>query len=154
MDEDRPAHALYYDDDLVANLQLRWGAGFMSPGGRAELAHMIRGVDLSGREGLDFGCGVGGYDRLLVTEHGAAAVYGIDLGAAVVAEAQDRAEAEGPRRSPSLPCGRAGLYSVRGRPIWLCLLEGRNRGSAGPRQTRRASRSLSRHGSIASHDVV
>jgi hypothetical protein len=43
MDEDRPAHALYYDDDLVANLQLRWGAGFMSPGGRAELTHMIRG---------------------------------------------------------------------------------------------------------------
>ena len=95
MDEDRPAHALYYDDDLVANLQLRWGAGFMSPGGGAELTHMLRGVDLSGREGLDFGCGVGGYDRLLVTEHGAAAVYGIDLGAAVVAEALARAEAEG-----------------------------------------------------------
>jgi phosphoethanolamine N-methyltransferase len=95
MDEAGQAHALYYSDDLVANLQLRWGAGFMSPGGAAELSHMLRGIELSGREGLDFGCGIGGYDRLLVTEHGAAAVYGIDLGAAVIAEAQASAEADG-----------------------------------------------------------
>jgi ubiquinone/menaquinone biosynthesis C-methylase UbiE len=95
MEEAGQVHALYYSDDLVANLQLRWGAGFMSPGGGAELRHMLQGVDLSGREGLDFGCGIGGYGRLLVTEHGAAAVYGIDLGAAVIAEAQTRAEADG-----------------------------------------------------------
>jgi phosphoethanolamine N-methyltransferase len=95
MDEAGEAHALYYTDDLVANLQLRWGAGFMSPGGAAELRHMLRDVVVAGREGLDFGCGVGGYDRLLVTEHGAATVHGIDLGAAVIAEAQARAEEEG-----------------------------------------------------------
>ena len=53
---------------------------------------MLRGIDVSGREGLDFGCGVGSYDRLLVGEHGAAAVCGVDLGAAVIAEALAAAE--------------------------------------------------------------
>ena len=63
----------------------------MSPGGPAELSH----IDLSGREGLDFGCSVGGYDRLIVAEHGAAAVYGINLGAVVIAKAMAGARADG-----------------------------------------------------------
>ena len=95
METTRHRHALYYSDQLVENLQLRWGAGFMSPGGAAELARMLRGIDISGRKGLDFGCGVGGYDRLLVREHGAAAICGVDLGAAVIAEAVAGAEMEG-----------------------------------------------------------
>jgi SAM-dependent methyltransferase len=88
-------HALYYSDQLVENLQLRWGNGFMSPGGAAELARMLRDIDVWGREGLDFGCGVGGYDRLLVREHGASVVCGVDLGAAVIAEALASAQAQG-----------------------------------------------------------
>ena len=40
MEEAAQEHALYYNDDLVANLQLRWGSGFMSPGGAEEIRHM------------------------------------------------------------------------------------------------------------------
>lgn len=95
MADTAPNHALYYDDALVEKLQLRWGDGFLSPGGAAELHHMLRDIGLAGAVGLDVGCGVGGYDIELVRTHGAAHVVGIDLGAAVVAEARQRAGAAG-----------------------------------------------------------
>mgnify|MGYP006280136195 CR=1 FL=1 len=95
MNDRDEGHALYYSDDLVANLQLRWGDGHLSPGGPDELARMLRGVDCRGRHGLDVGCGVGGYDIALVRDHGAADVVGIDIGPAVVAAARDRAAAAG-----------------------------------------------------------
>ncbi|MDZ7829795.1 MAG: methyltransferase domain-containing protein [Halofilum sp. (in: g-proteobacteria)] len=88
-------HALYYNDDLVTNLQLRWGDGFLSPGGADELARMFRGIDVTGQAGLDVGCGVGGYDLVLVTDLGAERVVGVDLGPAVVAEAAGRARSAG-----------------------------------------------------------
>ena len=81
-------HALYYNDDLVTNLQLRWGAGFLSPGGEEEIARMLRGIDLSDQRGLDFGCGVGGYDFLLIDNHGAGKVVGIDIDGAKIATAK------------------------------------------------------------------
>ena len=88
-------HALYYNDSLVTNLQLRWGDGFLSPGGRDELLRMFQGVDVKGRLGLDLGCGVGGYDVNLVRDLGARKVIGVDLGAAVVEEAIERSRREG-----------------------------------------------------------
>jgi len=88
-------HALYYSDALIANLQLRWGDGFMSPGGEPELARMLRGVEVGDRVGLDFGCGIGGYDALLVEEHGARKVVGVDLDAATIRAARDLAGAKG-----------------------------------------------------------
>jgi phosphoethanolamine N-methyltransferase len=87
--------ALYYSDELLENLQLRWGEGFLSPGGREELARMLHGLDLAGRSGLDFGCGIGGYDVCLARDHGAAHVTGVDLGAAAIRRAEERAAAEG-----------------------------------------------------------
>ena len=95
MTDDGDGHALYYTDDLVVNLQLRWGDGFLSPGGAEELARMLRGIDLSGMRGLDFGCGIGGYDMALVAEHGAAHVTGIDIDAAKLADARARAARAG-----------------------------------------------------------
>ena len=84
----------------------------MFPGGRAERSHKLGGIDLSGRKGLDFGCGVGGYDRLLVAEHAAAAVYGIDLGAVMEAMAGARADGLGDRlHSPSMTMPHEGDYS-------------------------------------------
>lgn len=90
-----PEHALYYTDDLIENLQLRWGDGFMSPGGKAELAHMLGPVRVAGAHVLDFGCGIGGYDMALVEDHGAARVTGIDIDAASLAQARRRAAAQG-----------------------------------------------------------
>lgn len=84
-------HALYYSDDLMINLQLRFGEGLLSPGGAEELARLLGPVDLRGKIGLDLGCGIGGYDSLLVTEHGAAHVTGVDINAAAVTIAEQRA---------------------------------------------------------------
>jgi phosphoethanolamine N-methyltransferase len=56
---------------------------------------MLRDIPVTGTRGLDVGCGIGGYDIELVRTHGAAEVTGIDLGAAVVAEARRRAEEAG-----------------------------------------------------------
>jgi len=86
----KPEHALYYTNSLIENLQLRWGDGFMSPGGADELAHMLRGVAVRGARVLDFGCGIGGYDSLLAEVHEAAHVTGVDIDAASLAEAEER----------------------------------------------------------------
>ena len=72
-------HELEYGDTMVAMLEAVWGEGFLSPGGSAEVAEVLSGLDISGLEVLDVGCGIGGVDLLLVQEHGAAKVLGIDI---------------------------------------------------------------------------
>ena len=88
-------HALYYTDTLLEKLQLRWGDGLLSPGGAAELARMLGDVSARGRAVLDLGCGLGGYDALLVREHGAAHVTGVDIDGASIEAARARARADG-----------------------------------------------------------
>lgn len=88
-------HALYYTDDLIANLQIRWGEGLMSPGGAEELARMFHGIDVGGADVLDLGCGIGGYDRLLLKELDAGCVTGIDIDGASLAVACEMATREG-----------------------------------------------------------
>ena len=68
-----------YDANFVRGLEWLWGDGFLSPGGREETAEILRGVDLADLKVLDIGCGIGGIDRLLVSEHGARKVIGIDV---------------------------------------------------------------------------
>lgn len=84
-------HALYYSDDLMTNLQLRYGEGMLSPGGAEELARLIGPVEVAGKTGLDLGCGIGGYDTLMVAEHGVGKVVGVDINAAAVDVASRRA---------------------------------------------------------------
>ena len=67
-------HESEYSDDLIARLGLLWGDGFLSPGGAAEVAIVLEGVDVAGRHVLDVGCGLGVIDVLLVREHGAQSV--------------------------------------------------------------------------------
>jgi len=86
-------HALYYSDALLEKLQLRWGDGCLSPGGAPELARMLSGIDVTGCEVLDLGCGVGGYDVLLAGAHGAARVLGVDIDGASLEQARRRAAA-------------------------------------------------------------
>jgi phosphoethanolamine N-methyltransferase len=88
-------HALYYTDALVEKLQLRWGDGFLSPGGEAELERLLGDVSPEGCSVLDFGCGVGGYDMLLVEAHGAGKVVGVDIDAASLDHARRKAAAAG-----------------------------------------------------------
>jgi ubiquinone/menaquinone biosynthesis C-methylase UbiE len=84
-----------YSDDVIALLELRWGDGFLSPGGAAEVARLLEGAEIAGCEVLDIGCGTGGADVLLVREHGAGHVTGIDLEAPVLERAAARAADSG-----------------------------------------------------------
>lgn len=86
---------LFYTDDLIENLQYRYGAGYLSPGGTDELTRMFDGLSIEGRDGLDFGCGIGGYDVALVQTLGAARVTGVDIEPGVLSQARERAAAAG-----------------------------------------------------------
>ena len=81
--------------DIVGLLEAVWGEGYMSPGGADEIALLLQGVDLRGKEVLDIGCGVGGIDLLLAGPYDAAQVLGIDVDATLVARAVQRAVACG-----------------------------------------------------------
>ncbi len=85
--------AIAYPAALVKSLELVWGAGFLSPGGPAEVREMLTGLDLTNCTVLDIGCGIGGIDLLLAQEHGAAQVVGIDLQSALLELAAARAVA-------------------------------------------------------------
>ena len=91
-----------YDDDFVAGLEWIWGEGFLSPGGRDEVAEILRGVDLMGKHVLDIGCGIGGIDLLLVAEFGAGHVTGIDVEAPLLAKAEEAARRAGAAERISL----------------------------------------------------
>ena len=49
-------HEDEYTDNYVGALELVWGDGFLSPGGKDELALFLEGLDISGKEVLDVGC--------------------------------------------------------------------------------------------------
>ncbi len=81
-----------YDAQLMALLEAVWGEGFMSPGGTAEVDRYLDGIDLTGKQVLDIGCGLGGVDLHLVRAHGAARVTGIDVDAALIERARALAQ--------------------------------------------------------------
>jgi len=91
-----PEHQnIEYDDTLVTMLEMIWGEGFLSPGGAEEVALLLEGEDISGKNVIDIGCGIGGLDVLLVREHGAASVTGVDIEQPILDRAAVRAGAEG-----------------------------------------------------------
>jgi phosphoethanolamine N-methyltransferase len=79
---------MQYSKAFSDALQFMWGKGFLSPGGPQEVRDMLSGHDLRNKRVLDIGSGVGGVDLLLVEEHGAAEVVGIDVEAELVDEAR------------------------------------------------------------------
>jgi phosphoethanolamine N-methyltransferase len=68
-----------YSQAFVDALQFMWGEGFLSPGGAEEVAVLLAGETLAGKRVLDIGCGVGRFDALLVADHHAGEVIGIDV---------------------------------------------------------------------------
>ena len=77
-----------YTDERITKLQTTFGKGFLSPGGMEEVAKIVEGIDIRGKEVLDIGVGIGGPACLLVTKHGAGRVTGIDVEEPVLKEAQ------------------------------------------------------------------
>ncbi len=81
----------YYPESELPIFEKIWGKGFVSPGGPAEIAEILQGVDLANSRVLDIGCGMGGIDILLVKEYGAAEVVGIDVETPVLEKAKQYA---------------------------------------------------------------
>ena len=91
-----PEHQeIEYDDILVAMLELIWGEGFLSPGGAEEVALFLEDEDIKNKEVIDIGCGIGGIDVLLVRDHGAASVTGVDIEQHVLDRCIAQAQAQG-----------------------------------------------------------
>lgn len=84
-----------YAQNLIDMLEHVWGAGFLSPGGKDEVARLLTGVDLRGKSILDIGCVAGGIDVLLARDHGAAFVTGIDVEDTVLDHARAQVAAAG-----------------------------------------------------------
>lgn len=84
-----------YTKEFVSALEFVWGEGFLSPGGPEEVRAIIGTHDIRGARVLDIGCGLGGIDLLLVREHGAGHVVGIDVNPDVIVLARGLAERKG-----------------------------------------------------------
>jgi phosphoethanolamine N-methyltransferase len=92
---DPPCAAPEYGEALIDLLAVIWGEGFLSPGGPQEVAALLEGVDVAGKRVLDVGCGAGGIELLLVRDHGAGTVVGVDVEAPVLARARALLERHG-----------------------------------------------------------
>lgn len=68
-----------YTDEFIAKLEVTFGRGFLSPGGKEEVAKILEGIDICGMNVLDIGVGIGGPACLLVSDHDASKVTGIDV---------------------------------------------------------------------------
>jgi SAM-dependent methyltransferase len=84
-----------YDESMLTLLQIIWGDGFLSPGGGEEVARLLEGSSIAGCRVLDIGCGLGAVDELLVREHRADSVVGVDIDPTLVALMQKRIERAG-----------------------------------------------------------
>ncbi len=88
-----PAQHNDYNEDFITALQWMWGDGYLSPGGPQEVAEMLRGVKVNGKNVLDVGCGLGAIDVLLAQTYGARKVVGIDIEQPLVDHARRRVAA-------------------------------------------------------------
>ena len=94
MNDANTAHEDEYSDTLIKFLQIIWGDGFLSPGGPDAARAIVSGLDLTGKQVLDIGCGIGGFDTLLADEFGAK-VIGIDIEPGLISRAKERVRAKG-----------------------------------------------------------
>ncbi len=84
-------HEFEYPDEMIAMLEIIWGAGFMAPGGEGNIANLVEGLDVSDQRILDIGCGIGGPAFVLAEKYGAY-VVGIDIEPELIERAQLRAK--------------------------------------------------------------
>ena len=84
-----------YDERVTQTMQLVYGEGFFSPGGRDEVCRIVAGLELGKCEVLDVGCGIGGPAVALVRDAGAARVVGIDVQQPMIDHASERVRTAG-----------------------------------------------------------
>ncbi|MDC0162485.1 methyltransferase domain-containing protein [Paracoccaceae bacterium] len=86
---------ILYDTQVIGFLEEIWGDGFLSPGGADEVARVLSDIVIEDKVVLDIGSGSGACAILLVNEHKAARVIGIDVEDPVCEAANRRAKAAG-----------------------------------------------------------
>jgi SAM-dependent methyltransferase len=91
----QPSEPGEYDEGMLTLLQIIWGDGFLSPGGSDEVTRLLEGSDIGSCEVLDIGCGLGAIDELLVREHRARSVVGVDIDPTLIAGMRRRVERAG-----------------------------------------------------------
>ncbi len=79
-----------YNETFITALQWMWGDGYLAPGGPEEVAELLKPIDISGKKVLDIGSGLGAIAMLLVEEHGAASVHGIDVEPHLIEHSRNR----------------------------------------------------------------
>ena len=84
-----------YCEGTLKAMQAAYGEGFLSPGGAEEVGDMVAGLELAGRDLLDFGSGLGGASLMLSLEFGAGSVVGLDVVPRSVEQARAAAKAAG-----------------------------------------------------------
>lgn len=99
-----------YDDRNIVTMETVYGEGYLSAGGDAEVALILRRAPVRGKRVLDVGCGLGGAAVTLVRDHGAAHVQGVDIDAAVLARARSLVERQG-------VAARVSLLQTKGGPL-------------------------------------
>ncbi|MEM7121894.1 MAG: methyltransferase domain-containing protein [Pseudomonadota bacterium] len=88
-------HEIEYTEGFMDVMEMVWGDGFLSPGGKEEIALFLDGLDINGKDVLDIGSGCGGCDVVLVKDYGAGSVLGIDIEQPLMNRSIARAEREG-----------------------------------------------------------
>ena len=78
----------HYGPKQLNLLKTVWGEGFLSPGGTDEIDEVMKGIDASGKNVLDIGCGCGGAAIHFIKNHGAKSVLGIDTESLVIQRAE------------------------------------------------------------------
>ena len=86
---------ILYDTQVIGFLEEIWGDGFLSPGGADEVARVLSDIVIKDKVVLDIGSGSGACAVLLVSEHKAARVIGIDVEDPVCEAANRRAKEAG-----------------------------------------------------------
>ena len=80
-----------YDKTNIASMEMIYGEGYLSAGGDEDVARILDGLDVSGKQVLDAGCGLGGAAVTLARDHGAW-VTGLDIDSTVLARANELVE--------------------------------------------------------------
>lgn len=84
-----------YSQAIIDSMALMFGAGFLSPGGEAEVARILGDIDIKGGEALEVGCGLGGNTVALARNHASRRVLGTDIEESVLAHARALAAGAG-----------------------------------------------------------
>jgi phosphoethanolamine N-methyltransferase len=80
-----------YPPEFLSKMQVIWGEGFLSPGGKQAVDAILAGIALKGRAVLDIGSGLGGPAFLLADSYGAARVVGLEVQRQLVDQSRETA---------------------------------------------------------------